>query len=631
MKFFIATLGLLGLASLLHGCTSPLDLVATEGLIKITSVNAPTQAPANSQIMVEVIVSYSLSVSNKEILVQVYEHGGPLIAETTRIIGGRGVISLEFVIITPPTPKLWRLDVHIFRRDTVWQRVDLKSLTINVIESLPLAIEAINFPSRVNTNQHFILEVLVRYSLPTLTGVMVQVYEHAGPLIVSQRKSLSGRGIELFQFALTAPMTPRQWQLNVHLFRWDQEKSDWLQVDLKGIVLTVQQSVRVSRYYYLFPPNIHLLPGERSRQAIKILNDEGLEMHGLSIVFHVYSDLISISSDGYVTALRSERLGERGAMISATVDGIRASNDVVVRVLSTRHDFAFNWITTEHTALYYPSRINGEDLEVYVKQYEIPKVNEYAYQIQASLLGTVPWDGAKQIFAVEFFEDESNSVCGLGYINPIRIGWKITGTEWSNCFLVPHIPPRSPQWLVLYHELAHSFTLENDAFKSLFQGIEEYSEGLATALALFTAEIIIRSNYAINSATRASLELLYYHEVKRFLQIYEEWVKSGIPFPSLSQLQRNDMVDGIWLYWKTKRGNFASRFFSLFHPRYAHKLAYVTGKAQTIQDKHTLFAALVSAAVGQDLSSVFLQSYGFPLNTTLFYDAYQAFLDAIGP
>lgn len=84
-------------------------------------------------------------------------------------------------------------------------------------------------------------------------------------------------------------------------------------------------------------------------------------------------------------------------------------------------------------------------------------VNEYAYQIQARLMGTRPFEGAKQIYELDLGTTESdthsNRVCGISG-NPIRLGWNIEAAEpdllwrWRNCFLVPwptFAPERSPQ------------------------------------------------------------------------------------------------------------------------------------------------------------------------------------------
>ncbi|MEM4531398.1 MAG: hypothetical protein QXY39_06000 [Thermofilaceae archaeon] len=496
----------------------------------------------------------------------------------------------------------------------------------DLFKPVSLEIAYINAPTQVSVGQQFVLEVGIRYSTVASAEVLIQVYEHAGPLLAQEARLFQGAGVAVLQFYLTAPSTVRYWQLNVHLFRRDVNSQNWIQLEIKSVVINVQSVVQPSQFYYLFPPVVHLTPGERSVHPIKIIDDSGREIRPSNVVFHVYSDLVSISSDGYITALRQERVREHGASITATIEGQLAANSVTVRVLSTRYDFAFGWITTEHTALYYPVRVKGENIESYVMKFEIPRINELAYTIQHSIIRTIPYDGARQIFAIEFGEGDENSPCGLAG-NPIRLGWNITGGEWSNCFLVPFLPPRSPQWTVFYHELGHNFTLENSTFSDMFDYIlQEYGEGLATALGLMTIETILREG-RINNDTRASLELLYNRDVQNFLTKYERWVKSHIPFSNLSQLERNDIVDGIFFYWASKVNDFGVRFFKVFWPQYNLTVHSIIRKLGNDVDRHTLFAALVSAAARQDLLTVFRDSYGFPVNTNLFYEAYNTFLN----
>lgn len=157
-----------------------------------------------------------------------YEHAGPLLAEATRRVQGNGFTAFQFYITVPSTPRSWRLNVRLFRREREWVQVDIKSLIINVIAlSAKLQIEEIRAPQKISVGQRFSLSVTVRYLLPGSTNVMVQVYKHADPLLVSPNTSLAGQGVIPFHFGLTALDDPLWWQLNVHLFRLDH---DWTQI-----------------------------------------------------------------------------------------------------------------------------------------------------------------------------------------------------------------------------------------------------------------------------------------------------------------------------------------------------------------------------------------------------------------
>jgi hypothetical protein len=45
---------------------------------------------------------------------------------------------------------------------------------------------------------------------------------------------------------------------------------------------------------------------------------------------------------------------------------------------------------------------------------------------------------------------------------------------------------------------------------------------------------------------------------------------------------------------------------------------------------HTVYAALISAAAGEDLSALFIDTYHFPLNLSLFDKAYSTFSSVVG-
>jgi hypothetical protein len=373
--------------------------------------------------------------------------------------------------------------------------------------------------------------------------------------------------------------------------------------------------------YYLDPPNLHLVAGATGAVPLSVVDGQGNEVEG-DVTFHGYdATLISISPAGYVTALRTEGATEIGTWVSATIDGQPAASTSIVRVLSAESGASWAQIVEEHTALYYPASLDGEALSRYVSQYEIPRVNEYVYALQHQLMGTRPFDGARQIFEVDFGESETQRVCGISG-NPIRLGWNLNGNEWQNCFLVPFIPPRSPQWNVIYHEMGHNFTWASPSFgKGL--GRFEYSEGLATAIAWASMQTILDEPLAYPLGTDAGAAMQQQVEMTRanMSARFQSWLQGGANFAELDP----DIVDGIWLHHRTQRpADFAVRFFRPLQPRYAAWVSDVVDDIDADQ-QHTIFAALVSVGVGQDLSETFSSAYHYPLDPALFDLAYEVF------
>jgi PKD repeat protein len=221
-------------------------------------------------------------------------------------------------------------------------------------------------------------------------------------------------------------------------------------------------------HYYLVPYNMHLTAGATSAVPLHVVDQDGIAVSG-TLAFTIKNPpaepLVSISSSGVVTALRTEAPSEIGIWVSAALNGQEVSNTCVVRVLPNDYStVSFAEAVTARTSLYYPTMISGEDINAAVNRFKMDAVNEYAYQIQARLMGTSPFQGGRQIFEVDFGTTEENRVCGISG-NPIRLGWNIVGDvpgpEWRNCFLVPwppFWPDRSPQWGVIFHELGHNMT-----------------------------------------------------------------------------------------------------------------------------------------------------------------------------
>jgi len=164
--------------------------------------------------------------------------------------------------------------------------------------------------------------------------------------------------------------------------------------------------------YVLFPYNLHLTANTTSNEPLVLRDQAGNKVSGTVEFFGFDSSLISVSPSGFVTALREEASNEIGTLVSAKIDGTVVNNTSIVRVLSKDHGISFEEIVGERTILYYPTQIAGEDLSNLVLQHQIPTLNEYAYQIQEDLVGFQPFNGAKQIFEVDFGETEQQRVCG---------------------------------------------------------------------------------------------------------------------------------------------------------------------------------------------------------------------------
>ena len=373
---------------------------------------------------------------------------------------------------------------------------------------------------------------------------------------------------------------------------------------------------------YLYPYNLHLTAGATSAAPLQARDASNNPVAGAMTFTPDDSSLVSVSAAGYVTALRTETSTQIGTWIRSTIDGGATANTCVARVLPTNYSVSFLESVGATTALYYPDVVKGENIGALVQQYQIPTVNEYAYAIESELMDSRPFAGCRQIFEVDFGVTEQSRICGISG-NPIRLGWNIEGNDWQNCFLVPFFAPRSPQWTVFYHELGHNFTWASSVFGQAL-GTVHYSEGLATVMSLAAIDRILLNpaRYPVAEATRTSLKYLYDRDRAQDLQAYQAWLSGGASFAALDP----DIVDGIWLqYAGANVSRFAGRFFPPLSPAQLDGLGGVLCGMNSDVRKHTFFAALMSAAAGEDLSATFLNTYHYPLDQALFDTAYAAF------
>ncbi len=362
---------------------------------------------------------------------------------------------------------------------------------------------------------------------------------------------------------------------------------------------------------YLYPYNMHLVDDATSAVPLHLRDAAGAPAPEALSFNPGDPSLVSIAPSGHVTALRTEGPAEIGAWASATLTaaGRPAANTSVIRVLPQDYAVPFAEAIAGKAVLYYPTVVKGENLGTLVAQHEIPAVNGYAHAIQGNLLAIEPNNGCRQVFEVDFGVTEEGRVCGISG-NPIRLGWNIEGNAWQNCFLVPFQQPRSPQWFVFHHELGHNFSWSSSLFARML-GTFVYSEGMASTLALADMRRILDNplHYPLETTARGSLALVCDNDSQRFRDDFAAWLAAGADFGLLDP----NIVDGLWLHHAgSDVFGFAARFFAPLEPVRVGSLGPVLCGIANDDDRHTVFAALISAAAGEDLSATFRDELPLP-------------------
>jgi LysM repeat protein len=89
---------------------------------------------------------------------------------------------------------------------------------MNGVEAQPSSMTLLFFngPGSVNVGQTFQVSVGVQYFFAGPTEMAVDLYENGGPLLTTVHLTVSGSGTQTLTLQVTAPWTPKTWQLNAH-------------------------------------------------------------------------------------------------------------------------------------------------------------------------------------------------------------------------------------------------------------------------------------------------------------------------------------------------------------------------------------------------------------------------------
>ena len=154
-------------------------------------------------------------------------------------------------------------------------------VTAYSIQPFDIKISNIDHLKTVSVNQTFEIAVTFNYNFPSPNDAMIQVYEHAGPLLAQKIEKLSGAGSKTYNFTLTAPSTPKIWQLNIHAFYRGTGPGGWNQTDIKTIYINISSKIST----VLFNPSQINIP-LNSTNTINITLDSapnGLSGYNISI------------------------------------------------------------------------------------------------------------------------------------------------------------------------------------------------------------------------------------------------------------------------------------------------------------------------------------------------------------
>ena len=381
----------------------------------------------------------------------------------------------------------------------------------------------------------------------------------------------------------------------------------------RAALVTQTAAVRRPSYYVVRPFNVHLsMEGQRTLQ-VHVYDDQGNDVTALAR-FEVSGDsetLVSVSPSGLVTLLRASAPDEAGRWVGASVGGLFATNFCAVHPLEKDYHLVYREYNAANIGLWAPIELLGQNVEELTLRYDIPTALGYIHADERNLVGATNFADLQAI-EVSFGESEAQRACGSSG-NPIQIGWNISdGWGGTNCFTGPH-------WTTFVHEIGHNTTWASRTLGAFMQEIP-YSEAMASFVGVVSGTRIPSHPdiFPLSPDACTSFHSDVLNWVASLRSLFDEWQAAGGGFGTLDA----NIVDGLLLTLTATYGDcFPVRFFFLAHPDFAERLP----TPDTPAKRHTLFAAMCSAAAGKDLHDMFLSSFHYPLDEV----AYGSFLSAL--
>ncbi|NND70709.1 MAG: T9SS type A sorting domain-containing protein, partial [Rhodothermales bacterium] len=384
---------------------------------------------------------------------------------------------------------------------------------------------------------------------------------------------------------------------------------------------------------YLWPYVIYTTVGQPSTQAFEARDVQGQPVAGTIEFFGYDTSHITINADGTVTGQQEDSISTdySGTRVWARVDGDTLQYPAHVKVLSQTYNFDYIEVDGGNVTLYYPRSIDGTDYQSLVEQYDYLDLLDQGYEVEKFLTNSVPHGGQRQIVTIEPEEDYDFRHC-RNLVGTLRLTYEIGGSDFSNCFMIPYLPGKSPRTDVVYHEFGHAFQLESNVYARSMGNNFIYTEAWANLMFTAVPQIFNEdpASFPLSPSAVQASQAMYDFKVDQQSGRFDDWIASGA---ALSDLNSN-IVHGIALHHRGDRPvEFYQRFFLLFQNEFEDDLNDILEAVESNDSTgvHTFFAAQLSAVVQQDLLPTFRDDYNYPLDSDLFdtaFDRFTQILDA---
>jgi len=333
---------------------------------------------------------------------------------------------------------------------------------------------------------------------------------------------------------------------------------------------------------------------------------------------------LQIDAGGNLLVVEDYEPGDPAPLsVHALVDGEQAEYAAIIHVGEVDLGLTLKEYVTHNTIISSATGAADYDFDAAISDYQMPELYDLGYRWQAYLMSGSWWDGPRQALINYTSRSRFNGTfpgcAGSG--NPIRMGTNIEEPTLS-CFFTD-IGDRKmvPRWGIAFHELGHNMTWTAGLFGKFAAAGDgfNYSEGLATAAAMFTCEAILRAGEDVGvtaeiAETFAIAGLCWRHWLAgTFLP---EYIASGADYSTMTP----DLVDDIlWYLVKEFDYGLIYRLFGMFTPRSQGVYPF---EIVTTEQQATMFAVGCSVAAGVDLKLRFRDEWGFPIEDATWEEMY---------
>ena len=325
---------------------------------------------------------------------------------------------------------------------------------------------------------------------------------------------------------------------------------------------------------------------------------------------------LSIDADGNLQVVEDWQPGDPAPLsVHAVVDGQQAEYAAIIHVSESDLGLTLKEYVTHNTIINSVDGAAGFDFDAIIKGFLMPELFELGYEIQRHLIFGPSWQVARQGAINYTSHSRFGGVfpgCG-GSGQPIRMGTNMDDPNLSCFFYTISEGELSPKWGTVFHELGHNMTFSSSLFDQ-FAGAGDgfiYSEGLATAVGMYTCEALLRAGESIGVTEKIAQTLngswLCWHhwEVGKSLSDY---IDAGADYNKMDPNIIDDILSQLVNEFDY---GLIYRLFGMFAPRGRFDWPF---EFATPEQQATMFAVGCSVASGVDLKARFRDDWGFPIN-----------------